>query len=246
MPYKLLLKSFSKLLDASTFSTKISPARCAEAYTHYSKELISGYNHSSRYKKWDVCWIQWGNNLEPEMGYKHMGIIFKVDNKQVYAFPITTFNTSNHQIANAYHPIDNPLGNRMYYKIKSSDYNFLCHDSVIKLTELKAMSVKRVISKCGSIIAFTDIKNEITEYGLDYLFHEKYNEIKRINKENSLLKMKLELASIPKEIVSIDEIIIKSTNTYKIDKISDKKLNIILSDLYGQTESKTIVIKNTF
>lgn len=243
MPYKFLLKSFGKLLDVTSYSKKIDPKRLAEANMHLSKELISGYNLSSRYRKWDVCWVQWGNNLEPEMGYKHMGVIFKTDNKQVYAYPITTFNTSNAQIANAYHPIDNPSGNKMYYKIKSSEFSFLIHDSVIKLTELKFLSVKRIISKCGSLNTFTNIKKDITEYSLDYLFHEKYNEIRRINKENSLLKLKLKLNEIPNEISSESEIIVDASYNTEIITKSNDTLEIKLTDEYGQMDLKIIHIK---
>lgn len=243
MPYRYLMKSIGKLLDAMSYTRKIDPQRSAEANVYYSKELISGYNHSSRYRKWDVCWIQWGNNLEPEMSYKHMGVIFKVDNKQVYAFPITTFNIANHQIANAYHPIDNPCGNKMYYKIKPSEYSFLFHDSVIKLTELKVLSVKRIISKCGTLAAFVSIRNDITDIILDYLFHEKNNEIKRINKESSLLKLKLELKNIPDEVLNKNDIVVDPRYSLIIDEVSSDKLELKLTDSYGQSETKIISVK---
>lgn len=95
------------------------------------------------------------------MSYKHLGILYKTDNKHVYAFPITTFNSNNLQIANAYHPISNTNGNKMYIRINAIDYSFLQHDSVIKTNELKMLSKKRILSKCGSIISNTDLKIQL-------------------------------------------------------------------------------------
>ena len=248
------MKALGKLLLGLPYSNRIKPERAAEAYEDYIKELNENYNYSSTYKKWDVCWIQWGNNLEPEMSYKHMGIIYKVDNKHVYAFPITTLNSNNIQITNAYHPILNPNGNKMYIQINAYDYSFLQHDSVIKMTELKMLSKKRILSKCGSIISDVSLKNTITIYVLDYFNHEKYNEIIRIRMENSFLRMQLFLSNLKNNysVNSLDELedILAIPDNYNFEilttetvdnELSYHKVKIQLEDEFHQQASKEIL-----
>lgn len=204
--YQSLLKSLGKLLTVLSSTNEIQPDRAAQSYDHYMTALKSGYRYASRYRKWDVCWIQWGNNLKPEMSYKHMGIVFKVDNKMVYAFPITSI-SQNQRLQDAYHPVDNPDGNKMFYRMNATDFSFLAHDSAIKLRELKCVSVKRIISKCGSIAADSFLTHDLTDFTLDFLFHEKFNEIERLRKQNSFLKMEIEASKV--------------LDVYSIQKISD-------------------------
>ena len=130
--YKLLLNSLGNLIAGLSETNEIQPERTAESYDHYMTALNSGYHYASRYRKWDVCWIQWGNNLKPEMSYKHMGIVFKVNNKMAYALPITSI-SQNPRLQDAYHPVDNPYGNKIFYRMNAADFIFLAHDSAIKL-----------------------------------------------------------------------------------------------------------------
>lgn len=218
--YKLLLKSLGNLIAGLSETNEIQPERTAEPYDHYMTALNSGYHYASRYRKWDVCWIQWGNNLKPEMSYKHMGIVFKVNNKMAYALPITSI-SQNPRLQDAYHPVDNPYGNKIFYRMNAADFIFLAHDSAIKLRELKCISIKRIISKCGSIVTNSLLTNDLTNFMLDYLFHEKGNKMERLKKQNSLLKMEIEPSKISgvypiKDITDLNHLIEIDATIYKL------------------------------
>ena len=249
--YRSLLKSLGKLLTVLSETYEIQPARAAESYDYYITALNSGYNYASRYKKWDVCWIQWGNNLKPEMSYKHMGIVFKANNKMIYAFPITSIG-QNQNLRNAYHPIDNPNGNNIFYKMKASDFSFLELDSAIKTRELKCISVKRIIAKCGSVKTNKPLTDELTNISFDFLFHEKANEIKRLKKQKSLLKMTIEASKILdvyeiSAITDLSDLIDVDTTTYSfligtpiLKDSMQYEVEIKLTDKYNQEISKII------
>lgn len=249
--YKLLLKSLGNLIAGLSETNEIQPERAAESYDFYMAALNSRYHYASRYRKWDVCWIQWGNNLKPEMSYKHMGIVFKVDNKMAYAFPITSI-SQNQRLQDAYHPVDNPDGNKIFYRMNAADFSFLAHDSAIKLRELKCISIKRIVSKCGSIVTNSLLTTNLTNFMLDYLFHEKANEIGRLKKQNSLLKMEIEASKISgvypiKDITDLNHLIEIDTTIYKLIigtpvlKCSTQyEVVITLTDEYNQEIHKSI------
>lgn len=46
------------------------------ALKHFTTNKHTGFDYSISYKVGDVCWIEFGDNLTPEMALNHMGIIF--------------------------------------------------------------------------------------------------------------------------------------------------------------------------
>ena len=61
----------------------------------------------------DFYWIEYGNNLDPEMSYEHIGLIIKVNNRLLHTIAITTPKPSNAFHMNAFNSSDNPLGNTL-------------------------------------------------------------------------------------------------------------------------------------
>ena len=180
-----------------------------------------------------------------------MGIVFKANNKMIYAFPITSIG-QNQNLRNAYHPIDNPNGNNIFYKMKASDFSFLELDSAIKTRELKCISVKRIIAKCGSVKTNKPLTDELTNISFDFLFHEKANEIKRLKKQKSLLKMTIEASKILdvyeiSAITDLSDLIDVDTTTYSfligtpiLKDSMQYEVEIKLTDKYNQEISKII------
>lgn len=54
---------------------------------------------------------------------------------------------SEHQKPNVYHPIDNPNSRSDLYLLKNSECPFIQHDSVLKLNDLRTLSVNRILYK---------------------------------------------------------------------------------------------------
>lgn len=239
--YKKMLRATGNLMNSLSSTRHIDVERSAKAYKFYAKEIMSGFNYSSFYNVGDVCWVEFGNNLAPEMSYLHMAVIMKRYDKTYYVLPITTYDVRNSLMVNAYHPIDNQTGNNSYFLMKSIEYPFLMHDSVLKLAELKPISIKRIKSRCGSVSSNNfDIINNLVFCRL-FPSEDRMNNI--LLKENSLLYMKLELANIACEVLDKADIFIDAKYNPMIVELTDNKLELKLTDSYGQSESKIINIK---
>lgn len=239
--YKKMLRATGNLINSLSSTRYIDVERSAKAYNFYAKEIMSGFNYSSFYNIGDVCWVEFGNNLTPEMSYLHMAVIMKRYDKTYYVLPITTYDVRNTLMVNAYHPIDNPIGNNSYFSMKSIEYPFLTHDSVLKLAELRPISIKRIKSRCGSVPSNSfDIINNLVFCRL-FPSEDRRNNI--LLKENSLLYMKLELSNIPNKISDKTEISVDAKYNPMIVELVDNKLELKLTDSYGQSEIKIISIK---
>lgn len=208
------------------------------------KEKHSGYNYAVSPKVGDFYWIEYGNNIDPEMSYEHMGLIIKVNNRLLYTIPITTPKHSNTFHRNAYHAIDNPTGNSFFIKLKVSDFPFLAHDSLAKVSEIKPVSIKRLGRKLYHLDISNPLINEIIQFAHRNVFDDFDFKINKLNKENSLLKLKIELNSIPNIINNKAELSLSSSYAVSITKISETNIKIQLTDQYDQTVSKIITINN--
>lgn len=239
--YQKMMKAIGKLIKSISSTTNMDVICAAKSYEHYSKELLLNFDYSVSYKIGDVCWVEFGNNLIPEMSYSHMAVVMKRFGKLYYVLPITTFDRSKPLMADAYHPVDNPTGKKEYYFMKGIKYSFLSHDSVIKLSDLKSISVKRIKTRCGSIPSndFDVLENIIFKK----LFPSEDRQMNILLKENSVLKMKLELNNIPNEIEDMSQISISSLYDTEITKEANNKINLKLTDVYNQTVIKDIFIK---
>lgn len=94
-----------------------------------------GFDYKCSYRVGDFVWIEYGDNTEPELSFEHLGIIIMKKNHAYYTLPFTTSKKHNKLHMNAYHKKDNP---------KKEDFPFLLHDSVIKVSELRLVSEKKI------------------------------------------------------------------------------------------------------
>ena len=248
--YQSLLKSLSKLLHSLSTTTNIDVLKASKAYKDYAIKVVTGYDYTIHYNVGDVCWVEFGNNLMPEMSYRHMALIVRRYDKMYYVIPITSISTSNRLMSNAYHPTENPTGNDSYFLLKAVEHSFLNHNSVLKMAEVKGVSVKRILSKNGTITA--PLFEVIEKKYFSRFFPSKDREINLLVKNNSKLRMQLFLAnlqdtydvmdfndftnqlSVPSQYtVGNNAPVAISLNTYEYD--------LELIDEYGQRENKKII-----
>lgn len=95
-------------------------------------------------KKGYVYQIEFGKNFIPEMSYEHRGLVIGVSGRLLYVLPICSWNSSYKEHRNAYHPVDNPKSKSDYYFMKQTEFPFLKHDSVLKLNDIRTVSVARI------------------------------------------------------------------------------------------------------
>lgn len=248
--YPELMRALARLISALSRTPEIDIRKAANAYSYYASKITSGFDYSISYNVGDVCWIEFGNNFKPEMSYKHMGIIIRKFDKMYFVIPITTISLNNNLMATAYHPLDNPTGNDSYYKLKASDFSFLQHDSVLKISEVKGVSVKRIKSRCSSIEQ-TDLQL-IEKRVLARYFPWADIKIKNLEKENSLLKMTIEASKIMNVyevsvLTDLYNLIEIDTTTYSLFigtpnliAPAQYEIEIKLTDKYNQEISKIV------
>ena len=88
-------------------------------------------------RKGEIYQFEFGKNFIPEMSYEHRGLVIGVNKKLLYVLPIFSYNPQKHQ--DVYHPIDNNKSKSDLYLLKSSDYLFIQHDSVLKLNDIRTL-----------------------------------------------------------------------------------------------------------
>lgn len=99
---------------------------------------------SRRVSKGNIYQFEFGKNYVPEMSYEHRGLVIGVSGKLLYVLPICSFNTRYPDHVNAYHPIDNPTSKSNFFLLRSSEFAFLTHDSVLKLNDIRTVSFSRI------------------------------------------------------------------------------------------------------
>ena len=91
----------------------------------------------------EVYQFEFGKNFIPEMSYEHRGLVIGVRQKLLYVLPIFSYDPIKHP--DVYHPIDNPYSKSELYMLKTSEFSFITHDSVLKLNDIRTLSTKRIL-----------------------------------------------------------------------------------------------------
>lgn len=246
MPYKKFLQALTNISDFFTNNPHLSSderRRMADSYLNFAQKIRSSFVYGVNFKAGDICRVELGVNVAPEMSYQHMCVVLGKNGHLYYVVPITSLNRFNSYHTNAYHPIDNPTGRKNFILLKQSEFpSFLRHDSVVKCEDLKSVSEKRISNKIANIYS-NSLYQEIRIAILQMIFSPELRESKLIKIENSLLRMKLELANIPCEVLDKADIYIDAKYNPMIVELADNKLELKLTDSYGQSEIKIISIK---
>lgn len=98
------------------------------------------FNHIS---KGEIYQFEFGKSFVPEMAYEHRGIVIGHSQKLLYVLPIYSYKPSPNSVP-PLHIKDNPSGKSDLYLLKVSEFNFLKHDSVVKLNDIRTVSKARI------------------------------------------------------------------------------------------------------
>ena len=126
------------------------------------------------------------------MSYEHRGLVIGSKQRLLYVLPIFSFIPDNH--IDVYHPVEHPTSN--LFLLKSSEFPFISHDSVLKLNDIRTVSVKRILYQHkGRIDTSSETYKKIESLVLQKYFpsfyydYEKNNEeLKSLTKQISVLK----------------------------------------------------------
>lgn len=141
-------------------------------------------------RKGEIYQFDFGKNYIPEMSYEHRGLAIGVKQKLLYILPIFSFNHIKHK--DVYHSIDFPNSKSDLYLLKKSEFEFIIHDSVLKLNDIRTISINRIVYKQpGEISPSSDTYKRIEKLVIQKYFPEFYYDCQMKDKEIEFLRKKL-------------------------------------------------------
>lgn len=146
-----------------------------------------GIKQRRHVKKGEIYQFDFGKNFVPEMSYEHRGVILGVRKQLLYVLPIFSYKPDIH--ADAYHPVRNNQSISDFYLLKSDEFKFINHDSVIKLNDLRSVSINRILySHDARFDIHGDAFKNIEHMTIQKHFASFYREYEDLLKERNQLK----------------------------------------------------------
>ena len=96
-------------------------------------------------KKGEIYQIEFGKNFAPEMSYEHRGLVIGIHQKMIHVLPIFTYDREKHR--DVYHITDFPHSKSNLFLLKNEEFSFIKRDSVLKLNDIRTVSINRVLYK---------------------------------------------------------------------------------------------------
>lgn len=116
--------------------------------------LITEQNNSDtgKLKKGEIYQFEFGKNYKPEMSYEHRGLVIGVKQKLLYVLPIFSYDPAKHPDVSP-PPTYNPSSKSDMFLLKTSEFSFINHDSVLKLNDIRTVSINRILYQQNGMIA---------------------------------------------------------------------------------------------
>lgn len=175
-------------------------------------------------KKGEIYQFEFGKNFIPEMSYEHRGLVIGVKQKLLYVLPIFSYDPYKH--TDVYHPVDFPTSKSDKFLLKSSEFSFIAHDSILKLNDIRTVSINRILyQQSGRINPSSDIYKEIESLVLRKYFpsflYDYENNKKALDSLKDQLsnltedknKLETEIEKLKSEIDSLHKKLASTTNT---------------------------------
>ena len=132
-------------------------------------------------KKGEIYQFEFGKNYIPEMSYEHRGLIIGVKQKLLYVLPIFSYDPHKH--SDVYHPLDFPTSISDMFLLKSSEFSFISHDSVLKLNDIRTVSINRILyQQSGRIHPTSDTYKQIESLAFRKYFPSFFHDFEQNNK----------------------------------------------------------------
>lgn len=191
MSYKKYIESLNAMNQLAITSSKDELSRYAKSDIFWAERKQSMLSVRTVHKG-EVYQFEFGKNFMPEMSYEHRGLVIGVADKLLYVLPICSFRPDNKEHARAFHPISNLNMRSNFYLLKSEEYQFLKHDSVLKLNDLKTVSTKRILYMHGAVDNQSEEYLRIERMAFRKCFPQYSYAYDKMREENNLLYKELE------------------------------------------------------
>lgn len=154
-------------------------------------------------KKGEIYQFEFGKNYIPEMSYEHRGLVIGIKQKLLYVLPIFSYN--HHKHMDVYHPVDYPDSKSNLFLLKSNEFSFISRDSVLKLNDLRTVSVNRILyQQKGRIDPDSDTYKKIENLTLQKYFPVFYYEYKQNLQTIKELREQLDESAESKKTIEIE------------------------------------------
>lgn len=187
----------------------ISGIFCSDELDRFSKSDYRWVNNRTApfrhraVKKGEIYQFEFGKNFIPEMSYEHRGLVLGVKQKLLYVLPI--FSYDPHKYPDVYHPINYPNSKSDLYLLINSEFSFINHDSVLKLNDIRTVSVNRILyQQSGRIPPSSDTYKQIEKLVIQKYFPSFYHDFVQNNQDISSLNKQLEKAKENQDILKAE------------------------------------------
>ena len=138
--------------------------RLSKSDFRWADNRKKSFQHRS-VKKGEIYQFEFGKNYIPEMSYEHRGLVIGVKRRLLYVLPIFSYDPKKH--TDVYHPVDFPTSKSDLFLLKNSDFSFISHDSVLKLNDIRTVSINRILyQQSGQIDPTSDTYKQIESLAL--------------------------------------------------------------------------------
>jgi hypothetical protein len=177
---------------AMQLSGKDELKRFSKSDEHWAIKKTKRLSNST-VKKGDVCQFEFGKNYDPEMSYEHRGLIIGVNKKLLYVLPIFSYDRTAH--TDVYHPADNPNEKSDLYLLKNTEFDFIKHDSVLKLNDIRSISINRKLyAHKGRMDINGDMYKMIENLVIQKYFYSFFYEHRKLTESYEKLQIELDNA----------------------------------------------------
>ncbi len=154
-------------------------------------------------RKGEIYQFEFGKNYIPEMSYEHRGIVIGVKQKLLYVLPIFSYDADKH--VDVYHPVDYPDSKSDMFLLKNSEFSFIKHHSVLKLNDIRTVSVNRILYQhSGRIAPSSDTYKKIERLVMLKYFPEFCHDFEQKTQMSIVLQKRLDEAEEEKNILRME------------------------------------------
>ena len=172
-------------------------------------------------KKGEIYQFEFGKNFIPEMSYEHRGLVIGVKQKLLYVLPIFSYDPAKH--TDVYHPVDFPASKSDMFLLKSSEFSFISHDSVLKLNDIRTVSINRILyQQSGRIDPVSDTYKEIETLVLRKYFPSFLRDYEQNNKTIESLNEQVSTLTEEKETLQTENDQLKAEIESLRNQLNDK------------------------
>ncbi len=176
---KEYLKAQNKTNEAILENTYSSDEldRFSKSDYRWANNRTKSFRHLN-VKKGEIYQFEFGKNYIPEMSYEHRGLVIGVKQKLLYVLPIFSYDPHKH--LDIYHSVDSSNSKSDMFLLKSNEFSFITHDSLLKLNDIRTVSVNRILyQQKGRILPSSDTYKQIEKLVLQKYFPTFYYDFKQ-------------------------------------------------------------------